>query len=49
MLDSAKADLDALMHADEEIAEKLDQERFAAEEAMRAAEVADVITEGSAC
>jgi len=49
VLDSAKADLDALMHADEEIAEKLDQERFAAEEAMRAAEVADVITEGSAC
>jgi len=43
VLDAAKADLEALMHADEEIAEKLDAERFAAEEAARAAEVADVI------
>jgi P-aminobenzoate N-oxygenase AurF len=43
VLDAAKADLEALMRADEDIAEKLDQERFAQEEAARAAEVADVI------
>ena len=48
VLDAAKADLDALMRADEDIAERLDQERFAAEEAARADEVAQVIDEGSA-
>jgi P-aminobenzoate N-oxygenase AurF len=48
VLDAAKADLDALMRADEDIAERLDQERFAAEEAARADEVAQVITEGAA-
>src|SRR5258708_5269905 len=47
VLDSAKADLDALMRTDEEIAEKLDEERFAAEEAARADEVAQVIAEGA--
>ncbi len=47
VLDAARADLEALMKADEEIAEKLDAERFAAEEAARAAEVADVITAAS--
>jgi hypothetical protein len=48
VLDAAKADLEALMRTDEEIAERLDRERFAAEEAARAAEVAGVIAEGSA-
>jgi hypothetical protein len=48
VLDAARADLDALMHADEDIAEQLDRERFAAEEAARAAEVADVISSASA-
>jgi hypothetical protein len=48
VLDAAKADLEALMRSDEEIADKLDAERFAAEEAARAEEVAQVITEGAA-
>jgi hypothetical protein len=47
VLDAARADLDALMRTDEEIAEKLDEERFAAEEAARADEVAQVIAEGA--
>jgi hypothetical protein len=38
--------LDLLMAQDEEIAEKLDAERFAAEEAERTAEVAEAIAEG---
>ena len=48
VLDSAGADLEALMKSDEDIAEKLDAERFAAEEVARAAEVADVIAAGAA-
>ena len=40
------ANLDLLMAQDEEIAEQLDAERFAAEEAARTAEVADAIAEG---
>jgi hypothetical protein len=51
VLGSAKADLDALMRSDEEIAEKLDEERFAAssaaEEAARADEVAQIIADGA--
>ena len=47
VLDAARADLDALMRTDEEIAEKLDEERFAAEEAARAGEVAQVIADGA--
>jgi hypothetical protein len=47
VLDAAKADLEALMRADEEIAEKLDQERFEAEESARAEEVAGVIADGA--
>ena len=47
VLDAAKADLEALMRADEEIAEKLDAERFAAEEAARAGEVSAVIADGA--
>lgn len=48
VLDAAKADLEALMRTDEEIAEELDRQRFAAEEAARAGEVAEVIAAGSA-
>ncbi|HEY1622091.1 MAG TPA: ferritin-like domain-containing protein [Streptosporangiaceae bacterium] len=47
VLDAAKADLDALMRTDEEIAEKLDAERFAAEEAARHAEVAEIIADAA--
>ncbi len=47
VLDSAKADLDALMRSDEEIAEKLDEQRFAAEEQARALQVAEVISAGT--
>ncbi|MGH3396629.1 MAG: ferritin-like domain-containing protein [Streptosporangiaceae bacterium] len=47
VLDAAKADLEALMRADEEIAEKLDAERFAAEEAARAREVSAIIADGA--
>ena len=43
VLDMSKADLEALMKQDEEIAETLDAERFAEEEATRKAEVDAVI------
>jgi hypothetical protein len=43
VLDYSKADLEALMSQDEEIAEKIDAERFAAEEADRKAEVDAVV------
>ncbi|MFC6882717.1 MULTISPECIES: ferritin-like domain-containing protein [Actinomadura] len=43
VLDASKGDLDALMSQDEQIAERLDSERFAAEEADRKAEVDAVI------
>ncbi|WP_018655803.1 ferritin-like domain-containing protein [Actinomadura flavalba] len=43
VLEASRADLDALMRGDEEQAERLDAERFAAEEAERKAEVDDVI------
>jgi hypothetical protein len=43
VLEASKADLDALMSQDEDIADKLDAERFAAEEADRKAEVDEVI------
>jgi hypothetical protein len=46
VLDAAKADLEALMRTDEQIAEELDKKRFADEEAARAAEVAQVINDG---
>ena len=43
VFDMARSDLDALMRQDEEIAERLDAERFAVEEAARRAEVDAVI------
>ncbi|RCG29367.1 ferritin-like domain-containing protein [Sphaerisporangium album] len=47
VLDMAGQNLDALMRQDEEIAEKLDVERFAAEEAERQEEVAATIELGA--
>ncbi|NEA54841.1 ferritin-like domain-containing protein [Streptomyces sp. SID13666] len=47
VFDMGDSNLDLLMAEDEEIAEKLDAERFAAEESARVAEVADAITLGS--
>ncbi|MET8828243.1 ferritin-like domain-containing protein [Streptomyces sp. NPDC004610] len=46
VLDLGDADLDALMRQDEEIAERLDEERFAAEERERVGEVAEAIEAG---
>jgi len=43
VLDMARQDLEVLMRQDEDIAEKLDRERFAAEESARKAEVDAVI------
>jgi hypothetical protein len=48
VLEMSKADLEALMAADEDIADRLDAERFAAEEADRKAEVHAAIEEGRA-
>ncbi|MET9804105.1 ferritin-like domain-containing protein [Streptomyces sp. NPDC006368] len=42
------SNLDLLMSQDEEIAERLDRERFAAEEAERVAEVTEAIAQGAA-
>jgi hypothetical protein len=47
VLDMADTDLDALMHQDEEIAERLDARRFAAEERERHAEVAETVAAGA--
>lgn len=47
VLEMAGQNLDALMRQDEEIAEKLDVERFAAEEAERAEEVAATVSLGT--
>jgi hypothetical protein len=47
VLDCARADLEALMRNDEQIAEQLDAQRFAAEEAARAEEVDQVIADGA--
>ena len=47
VLDLARQDLEVLMSQDEDIAEKLDRERFAAEESARKAEV-DAVISGTA-
>ncbi|RCH61697.1 ferritin-like domain-containing protein [Streptomyces sp. SDr-06] len=47
VFDLGDSNLDLLMTQDEEIAEQLDQERFAAEEAARVAEVEGAIEEGA--
>ncbi|MFJ8644666.1 ferritin-like domain-containing protein [Streptomyces sp. NPDC093546] len=46
VFDLGDSNLDLLMTQDEEIAERLDRERFAVEEAERVAEVADAIAQG---
>jgi hypothetical protein len=48
VFDHGDSSLDQLMAQDEELADHLDAERFAAEEAARAAEVAGTIAQGSA-
>ncbi|MEV8360868.1 ferritin-like domain-containing protein [Streptomyces niveus] len=48
VFDLGDSSLDLLMSQDEEIAEQLDRERFAAEERARVAEVADAIVLGAA-
>jgi hypothetical protein len=48
VFDMGDSNLDLLMSQDEEIAEQLDAERFAAEESARVAEVADAIAQGAA-
>jgi hypothetical protein len=47
VMDAAQTDLDALMSQDEEIAEKVDAEKYAAELAGRQNEVAAAISAGS--
>ncbi|WP_202236117.1 ferritin-like domain-containing protein [Actinacidiphila reveromycinica] len=46
VFDLGDSDLDLLMTQDEEVAERLDAERFAAEEAARVAEVTDAVALG---
>ena len=46
VIDAAKSDLDALMRSDEEIAERVDEQKYAAELAARQAEVDAAVTEG---
>jgi hypothetical protein len=48
VLDASKTDLEALMRQDEEIAEKVDAEKYAAELAARQAEVDTAISAGAA-
>jgi hypothetical protein len=48
VFDMGDSNLDLLMAQDEEIAEELDAQRFAAEETAREAEVADAIAQGAA-
>jgi para-aminobenzoate N-oxygenase AurF len=48
VLDASKTDLEALMRQDEEIAEKVDAEKYAAELAARQAEVNTAISAGAA-
>jgi hypothetical protein len=47
VIDAAKSDLDALMRSDEEIAERVDEEKYAAEVSARQAEVDAAVTEGA--
>jgi hypothetical protein len=48
VIDAAGSDLEALMRADEEIAERVDAEKYAAELAVRRGEVDDAVAEGAA-
>jgi hypothetical protein len=48
VIDAADSDLEALMRSDEEIAERVDAEKYAAEVARRTAEVDEAIVSGAA-
>ncbi|GHF85152.1 ferritin-like domain-containing protein [Streptomyces filamentosus] len=48
VFDMGDSSLDLLMTRDEEVAERLDAERFAAEERARVAEVAEMVADGAA-
>jgi hypothetical protein len=48
VIEAADSDLEALMRADEEIAERVDAEKYAAELAVRRGEVDDAVAEGAA-
>ena len=47
VIEAGDSDLEALMRADEEIAERVDAEKYAAEMAMRTAEVDEAVAEGA--
>ena len=47
VIDAAKTDLEALMRDDEEIAERVDEEKYAAELAVRQAEVDAAMADGA--
>ena len=47
VIDAADSDLDALMRSDEEIAERVDEEKYAAELAARQAEVTGAISDAA--
>jgi hypothetical protein len=47
VLDAAQTDLEALMRSDEDIAERVDAEKYAAELAARTAEVGTAVAEGA--
>jgi hypothetical protein len=48
VIEAGDSDLEALMRADEEMAERVDEEKYAAEVAARQAEVVEAVTEGAA-
>jgi hypothetical protein len=47
VIDAAQSDLDALMRSDEQIAERVDAEKYAAELAARQAEVGEAVASGA--
>jgi hypothetical protein len=48
VIDAAQSDLDELMRSDEQIAERVDEQKYAAELAARQGEVEAAVTEGAA-
>jgi hypothetical protein len=48
VIDAAEGDLDALMRSDEQIAERVDAEKYAAELAARQAEVDEAVASAAA-
>jgi hypothetical protein len=47
VIDAAKSDLDVLMRQDEDFAERVDEQKYAAEVAARTAEVDDAVAQGA--